>query len=140
CQIFENLLSISPIGIYDNFFEIGGDSLLAMSLQLELLKLNININYSDIFMFPTVKDLDNHISSNSRKSLSKIDTEDMNKFDTILQNTINLPKKLDYSSPGNILLTGVTGFLGAHILSSFITNEKGKIYCLIRTEPGLTVE
>ena len=140
CQIFENLLSISPISIYDNFFEIGGDSLLAMSLQLELLKLNININYSDIFMFPTVKDLANHISSNSRKSLSKIDTEDMNKFDTILQNTINLPKKLDYSSPGNILLTGVTGFLGAHILSSFITNEKGKIYCLIRTEPGLTIE
>ena len=140
CQIFENLLSISPISIYDNFFEIGGDSLLAMSLQLELLKLNININYSDIFMFPTVKDLANHISSNSRKSLSKIDSEDMNKFDNILKNTINLPENLNYSSPGNVLLTGVTGFLGAHILSSFITNEKGKVYCLIRTEPGLTIE
>ena len=140
CQIFEKLLSISPISIYDNFFDIGGDSLLAMALQLELLKLNIHINYSDIFIFPTVKDLANYISSNSKKSLTKINVDEVNKFDSILQNTINMPTKLEYTSLGNILLTGVTGFLGAHILSSILTNEKSKVYCLIRTEPGLTIE
>jgi len=30
------------------------------------------------------------------------------------------------------LLLGVTGFVGAHILASYIDNYKGKIYCLIR--------
>ena len=33
---------------------------------------------------------------------------------------------------GNILLTGVTGFLGIHILYEFIKNEEGKIYCMLR--------
>ena len=139
-QIFENLLAISPIGIHDNFFDIGGDSLVAMSLQLELLKLHINISYSDIFMFPTVNELANHISSNSKKSISKIDSNELAKFDPILQNTVNLPKMLTYTSFGNLLLTGVTGFLGAHILHSFLTNENGIAYCLIRPEPGLTIE
>ena len=139
-QIFENLLSISPISINDNFFDIGGDSLLAMSLQLELLKLHINVSYSDIFMFPTVKELADNIYSSSKKSLSKIDINEMSKFDTILQNTTTLPTNLEYRNCGNLLLTGVTGFLGAHILDSFIKNETGKIYCLIRTEPGLTIE
>ena len=100
---------------------------------------NIHINYSDIFIFPTVKDLANYISSNSKKSLTKINVDEVNKFDSILQNTINMPTKLEYTSLGNILLTGVTGFLGAHILSSILTNEKSKVYCLIRTEPGLTI-
>lgn len=33
---------------------------------------------------------------------------------------------------GNVLLTGVTGFLGIHILYEFIRNEEGKIYCMLR--------
>lgn len=140
CQIFENLLSVSPISIYDNFFDIGGDSLLAMALQLELLKLNIHINYSDIFIYPTVKDLANYISSNSKKSLTRIDANEVNNFDSILKNSITMPTELKYNSLGNILLTGVTGFLGVHILSSILTNENSKVYCLIRTEPGLTIE
>ena len=111
-----------------------------MSLQLELLKLNINVTYSDIFMFPTVRDLSNHILSNSTKSITNIDLNEIYKFDTILNSNIILPKEINYTNPGNILLSGVTGFLGAHILDDFLTNEKGKVYCLIRLEPGLTIE
>lgn len=140
CKIFENLLSVSPISTYDNFFDIGGDSLLAMALQLELLKFNIHISYSDIFMFPTVKDLADYISSNSKKSLTKIDVHELTKFDSILKNTTNMPLELKYAPLGDILLTGVTGFLGAHILSSILSTEKSKIYCLLRAEPGLTIE
>ena len=33
---------------------------------------------------------------------------------------------------GNVLLTGATGFLGAHILDTLLREETGKIYCLIR--------
>ena len=139
-QVFEKLLSISPISTDDNFFDIGGDSLTAMSLQLELLKLNISITYSDIFMFPTVKELSEHILSNSKISVNKVNFDEIYEFDTILNNSITLPKNLVYSKPGNILLAGVTGFLGAHILDSFLTNETCTIYCLIRLEPGLTIE
>ena len=139
-QIFENLLAISPISTDDNFFDIGGDSLLAMSLQLELLKLNINITYSDIFMFPTVKELSNYITSNSKKNIAKININEISTFDQLLNKTTNLPLKLNYNNPGNILLSGVTGFLGAHILDSFLNKESGNVYCIIRLEPGMTIE
>lgn len=138
-QIFENLLAISPIGIEDNFFDIGGDSLLAMSLQLELLKIKINISYSDIFMYPTIKELAEHILSKTKQSMEKIDTKELDKFNTILDNTTKLPATIEKKEIGNLLLTGVTGFLGAHILDSFLKNEKGVVYCLIRNEPGLTI-
>ena len=32
-QIWEDLLGHRPVGVHDNFFEIGGDSVLAMSLM-----------------------------------------------------------------------------------------------------------
>ena len=33
---------------------------------------------------------------------------------------------------GNVLITGVTGFLGTHILSEYLRTSSGKAYCLIR--------
>lgn len=37
-RIWESLLGVSPVGIRDNFFDLGGDSLLAMTLLLEIEK------------------------------------------------------------------------------------------------------
>ena len=45
-----------------------------------------------------------------------------------------MPLKLNYNNPGNILLSGVTGFLGAHILDSFLNKESGNVYCIIRKD------
>ena len=33
---------------------------------------------------------------------------------------------------GNVLLTGVTGFLGIHLVDELYNNTNKKIYCLIR--------
>jgi len=139
-EIFQNLLSISPIGIDDNFFELGGDSLLAINLQVELLKLNLNITYSDIFMKPTIRELAKKISSNETSTFNNIDTNEFLGFNTILDNICNMPKKLENKEIGNVIITGTTGFLGAHVLDNFLKTEKGIAYCLIRTEPGLTLE
>ena len=43
--------------------------------------------------------------------------------------------------PKNIFLTGVTGFLGAHILAELLNKfADTKIYCLIRNKPNKTNE
>lgn len=139
-NIFERVLSTSPIGIDDNFFELGGDSLLAINLQIELLKENLNITYSDIYMNPTVRDLEKYISSTDKNTFSTIDKNEFLPFDNILNNTCNMPNILKQKNIGNILISGTTGFLGAHVLDKFLKNEKGIAYCLIRPEPGLTLE
>ncbi len=135
-KIFEDILKVEKISIDDNFFECGGDSISAMRLQIEALKNDINITYGDIFKYPTVKLLADYIENDTEIHL--INTmKGVEKYDGIInKNTVeNLSNKnLEYTPIGNVLLTGVTGFLGAHILDSYLKQEKGIIYCLIRNK------
>ena len=55
--LWKSILSIEKISIYDNFFDIGGDSLCALKLQLELMKAGYNVNYGDIFKHNTIAEL-----------------------------------------------------------------------------------
>ena len=48
------------------------------------------------------------------------------------------PVSEHFSEPQAILLTGATGFLGAHLLDELLSNSTAKIYCLIRCKEGLT--
>ena len=136
-KIWEKLLKIKDIGIHDNFFEIGGDSLLAMNLNVELKKISNNVNYQDIFRFPTIAELEEKIiSKNDIPFLSKI--QDLSEsFTDILKKTIKL-KSLHKFSPRGVLITGVTGFLGIHVLEQFIKKYDGNIYCIIREDEKVT--
>ncbi len=63
-NVFKQLLPVSDFGPDDNFFDLGGDSLTAINLQIELLKLNYKLTYADIFECPTIRELTNKISDN----------------------------------------------------------------------------
>lgn len=141
-NIWESILNIKPIGINDNFFELGGDSILAMNLNIELKNITNSISYSDIFKFPTISELIKKASSNNDAYDFNYMEKNYNKYANLLNLNTTFPSvpNLEYKTTGNILLTGATGFLGMHILDSFIKNEKGNVYCLIREEPGLTAQ
>ena len=53
-QIWEELLGLSPISVDESFFNIGGDSILSLKMQIELLNKDINISYADIFKYNTI--------------------------------------------------------------------------------------
>lgn len=63
-EVFKKLLPVSNFSIDDNFFDLGGDSVTAINLQIELLKLNFGLTYSDVFETPTIRELANKISAN----------------------------------------------------------------------------
>ena len=130
---------MEKIGINDNFFELGGDSLSAIKLQIEGLKKNLKFTYADIFSAPTVKLLAQK-AYNSKTEESTEENYDFAKIDQILQNNKrrNIPKKIVQSPIGNVLLTGSTGFLGAHILDAILSsNENSIVYCLIRQKNSI---
>ncbi|MGN1299484.1 MAG: amino acid adenylation domain-containing protein [Candidatus Scatovivens sp.] len=141
-NIFEQVLNINPIGINDNFFDLGGDSILAMNLNIELKKITDKISYADIFKFPTVSKLEDKINSSDEDYDFKYMEKNYDKYTELLNKNLKIPSiyNLKYNNPGNILLTGATGFFGIHILESFIKNEKGNVYCIIRNETGLTAK
>ncbi|MTJ47693.1 non-ribosomal peptide synthetase/type I polyketide synthase [Dolichospermum sp. UHCC 0259] len=57
-KIWEEVLEVEPIGIKDNFFEVGGHSLLTAILQSKIAKeLGIEISIMDIFQYPNIESL-----------------------------------------------------------------------------------
>ncbi|GAA0372815.1 non-ribosomal peptide synthase/polyketide synthase [Bacillus horti] len=57
-KIWGEVLEIGQVGIHDNFFEIGGHSLKAMTLVAHIHReLNIELTLREIFQYPTVRQL-----------------------------------------------------------------------------------
>ena len=139
-SIWEEVLNTKPIGIEDDFFELGGDSILAMNLNIQLLKITNKITYADIFAYPTISQLAEKIENGIDKNNSE-DYKDLNEqYKKIFEKNMIIPNKIEENIGSNMLLTGGTGFLGIHILDEFLKKEKNKVYVLVRKEPGLTVK
>ena len=139
CAIFSSILNIETVGAEDNFFEIGGTSLIASKLIIELLKQGYTVRYDDVFKRKTPKALAKLLSGESDSQdelnieediIKSYNYSEINKL--LEENTMENFLDGEKQELGNVLLTGVTGFLGIHILYEFIKNEEGKIYCMLR--------
>lgn len=144
-EIWKEVLELKEIGTNQNFFEIGGDSLSAIKLlSLINLKFEVQITIKALFDMPTIEELALHVANNNTEKIfdeEKKDntnlTKDYSQIDELLsKNTISNFIEPKQKNMGNLLLLGATGFLGAHILSSYIDNEKGDLYCIVRPKKG----
>lgn len=129
-QIWKNILKVDTIDVNDNFFDIGGDSISAISLQIEALKYGLNFEYADIFNYPTIAQLSKKLPSPVSDFMNDYDYSRVN---TVLKrNTIDNLKSIKEQNIKNVLLIGGTGYLGAHIIDSLMKDTSANIYCLIR--------
>lgn len=137
-QIWKNILKNEDIDIDDNFFDIGGDSVAAISMQIEAVKYGLEFEYSDIFTFPTIRKL---CEKSRQADTSFVKNYDMEKINQVLQNnTVENLATIQPAKVNNILLIGSTGYLGAHILDSFLKNQTGIAYCLIRRKNNIDIK
>lgn len=132
CELMQQVLEVSPVGIADDFFDLGGDSLKAIELVSEAHNEGIYINLQDIYDHPTVKQLWDYIAQGEKQRVS-FDDADFTAVNAILAKNkpeyIVSPQQADV---GNLLLAGATGYLGIHILADFLEHDKGTAYCLVR--------
>jgi acyl transferase domain-containing protein/acyl carrier protein len=64
CQLFQSFFGINEIGIDDDFFELGGDSLKALTIISRIhQKLNVQLRIMDILQHPNIKNLGKEIDS-----------------------------------------------------------------------------
>lgn len=145
CGVFEEVLSIEQAGLNDNFFELGGDSLNAVTAILKIEeKLGLSENqleFGDLYQFPTPALLLERI-------FKKADGADDAGYDIKSLNYSGFAEyladhtknKIKNKPLGNVLLTGVTGYLGIHILVDLLRNQNlcDKIVCLSRPRKTLT--
>ena len=55
--MFASVLGVDSVGVHDNFFTIGGDSILALVVRSKAEKRGISFDIDDLFARPTVAEL-----------------------------------------------------------------------------------
>ncbi len=137
-EIWSELLDIEPIGIYDNFFDLGGHSLLIVQLLSRIEKtMKIELPLSYVLKEPTIAGfikaidmLDSSVHALSIKEETHVDWESEVTLDPTIQPEVEFVEFP--TEPEHIFLTGATGFLGAFLLYELIQQTTANIYCLVR--------
>ena len=132
CDIWSKLLN-TTVGIDDDLFELGADSLLAIKFKIELLSHDINISYADVLKYKTIRKL-SKLSSTQDEEFS-LSNYNYDKINDLLNNGYTATNLIKCNN-SNVLLLGGNGYVGMHILNSFIKNTTGKIYCIVREKDG----
>lgn len=70
-NIWEDLLGIDKVGIQDNFFDLGGDSLLLLRLQVKISQaLGVHLSPAEMFEYPTINTLARRLSQPAEQSVA----------------------------------------------------------------------
>ena len=141
CHIFEKALKIDQIGIDDDFFALGGTSLIASKVVILCFNENIPLVYADLFKYRTVRNIyDAIINGNTgmqdENELTLYDYDEIN--EVISSNSLDNVDGIELGDIGDVLLAGADGYLGSHILKEYLDNYNGKIYCLLHAKDNNT--
>ncbi|KAG0131878.1 hypothetical protein HOY82DRAFT_669743 [Tuber indicum] len=155
-DIWQSLLthSTTPIGLDDNFFDIGGHSILATRMIFEVRKKFVtDVPLGSIFKHPTLGALASEIErvkGSSELNIQGIgETSDTDpgagKITNYSADAREIAKTLPGSflamkTPvlgGNVFLTGATGFLGVYLLRELLSRSNpaiGKVFVHVRAK------
>jgi thioester reductase-like protein len=140
-KICAEVLDLERVGIHDNFFDLGGNSLIATRLVFQLQEhFQVRLPLVRLFEMPTVAGLAKAVQN--ARSLPVDD----HSFDTITLEELKAEIAIDdairshgisyrhITQPRQILLTGGTGFLGAYLLTGLLDKTQAAIHCLVRAK------
>ncbi|WP_196137574.1 non-ribosomal peptide synthetase [Aliikangiella sp. G2MR2-5] len=143
-EIWKELLQNHEVGVNDNFFSLGGDSILAIQVSARASRKNIRVSTKLIFEYQTIRTLAKQVEGNSETRASAINSEVTGKVDLtpiqklflnsgypkdcLVQNVLlNVPLELD----GDILAKMVYEILARHdALRTMFKSCQGEIQAL----------
>jgi amino acid adenylation domain-containing protein/thioester reductase-like protein len=141
-HLWSRLLKTGPIGLDDDFFQRGGNSLLAAEMLARVrVMFGISANYVRpltrcLLRDATLRGFSNatHDARAGRLTAAGADprvdfTREAELIDPVRRHAGPPP---DWKRPREILLTGSTGFFGVHLLRELLTATTAQIHCLVR--------
>ncbi|AXT51937.1 amino acid adenylation domain-containing protein [Aquimarina sp. BL5] len=162
-SIWAEVLQTEKIGIRDNFFERGGNSILAIKLVAKLQEY-FEVDINDIFQYQTIQELVENISyeknylknklesyitklkvqelaeqvaSKEIKKQKKENETKIKKQKKAYLSQIKGLRKINYKERldyENVLLFGATGYLGIHVLYELLYTRKEIVTVIVRAE------
>lgn len=95
-EVWGEVLKTSAIGIWDDFFDLGGDSIIAMKTLSKLYQKGYEVELRTIFKYPVIAELSQHIKPISKtKSEKGSPTGNSVKTDELILNDLLLNKISD---------------------------------------------
>lgn len=137
--VWAQVLGVDQVGVQDNFFHLGGHSILATQLVIQLhAAIGVELPIRIFFETPTVESMAQAIDIIRRTG---DDTAFQAEAPTYIKNEIvldpaivpNDAEPLVYTgNPRHIFMTGATGFVGAFLLHDLLRQTEAQIACLVR--------
>ena len=127
-RLFRTTLRRPSLGLDDDFFRCGGDSLMALDLLLELEEFGrARLEIGDIYAAPTARALARRLAEGSSCTPCQVDWDA-----EVRRHMIPTSYKPHVGGSGAVLLTGGTGFVGAHIMADLLQDPSRRVYCAVR--------
>ncbi|MCU0524368.1 MAG: amino acid adenylation domain-containing protein [Elainella sp. Prado103] len=145
-EIWSQILEVEPIGMHDNFFDLGGHSLLMTQLIAQIATvMGMEVPLFHLLREPTIAGLIQTLKTLPQTVSGwqppAIDFAQETRLDPTIQPEGDPDSgSPDWADPHHILVTGATGFLGAALLDQLLQQTEAKLYCLVRAfslEEGL---
>ncbi|WP_028477827.1 AMP-binding protein [Nocardia sp. CNY236] len=133
-RVFRTVLGRDDLTAEEDFFAAGGTSMQTIALANRLTVLTGHpITVDEILAHPTAADL----AARTTDHTARTDTPDMDREIATLRTLLaasSPPAPPTTPSPGRVLLTGATGFLGAYLLAELLASTDHDIVALIRAD------
>jgi len=147
-QLWSLILGVDRVAADDDFFELGGNSLLAMEM-LARARVVFGIGVGQIRELTRSLLHDSTLAAFARSAHSAragtLASAEGGAVDFAAESELRVPElgfsapKLterhdppDWRQPKDILLTGVTGYCGIHLLNDLLEHTQARVHCLVR--------
>lgn len=145
-ETWKECLGRSAIGLDENYFELGGDSVKALELIERIRDRGLTFPFAKIFSCQTIRELaaiaesvHDEKADDMQKLKSLLTFFDQGEFPSAFSSAYreyvsrsrvdNIALRPEYD---HILITGGTGFLACHIAEQILTNSQSKVTLLVR--------
>lgn len=136
--LWETILDVERPGIRTDFFELGGDSLLAMRFLVHVRhEFSVSLDMPMFLQAPTIEAVARIVSSpaSTASFLERVQSVAALQADVALDPDVQpgrRPVTTNRAMPAHVLMTGATGFLGAFLLDALLRRPTVEVHCLVR--------
>lgn len=139
-EIFASTLGHADFDGTRSFFEIGGHSLLAAKVTAFLSKhFGLSLRITDLYTHPSVAAL----TAEMKRRIQCTEASSDYTSPEVLRNDAMLPDDIVFDTgfdsrrlehPAHLFLTGVTGFVGVHLLAELLERTEAVVHCIVRAK------
>jgi len=129
--LWRRVLGLRQIRADEDFFALGGDSLLALEVVLAIQdQFDRELTPIDLYEHSTIRRIAAHLDQPNREdAAAHVAFRDDIQLDPAIAPRSPVPGKV----PREVFVTGGTGFIGIHLVAEILERSSARITCLVRS-------